>query len=102
VQVPSSDPHEALTLPDSAILTEQVRKFIYVVDKDGIARQHFVTLGQTVDDLRVIKDGVSADDRVIINGLMRVRTGQKVTPEEAQSRPQASTPSTGASQAKTE
>jgi hypothetical protein len=42
-----------------------------------------VSLGQVVDGLRVIKDGVSADDRVVVNGLMRVRPGLKVNPEEA-------------------
>jgi membrane fusion protein, multidrug efflux system len=102
VQVPSSDPYEALLLLDSAVGTEQVRKFIYVVDKDSIVRQRFVTLGQAVDDLRVIKDGVSADDRVVINGLMRVKLGQKVTAEEPQASPQASTPPAGPSPAKTE
>jgi multidrug efflux pump subunit AcrA (membrane-fusion protein) len=90
VQIPASDPYQALLVPDEAIGTEQVRKFIYVVGDDGVARQRFVTLGQVVDDLRVIKDGVSANDRVVVNGLMRVRPGQKVTAEEA-STPQAKT-----------
>jgi RND family efflux transporter MFP subunit len=92
VEVPGSAPYEALMLPDAAIGTEQVRKFVYVVDKDDIARQRFVRLGQVVDDLRVIKDGVSADDRVIVNGLMRARPGQKVTPEDQQAAPQAAAP----------
>jgi RND family efflux transporter MFP subunit len=90
VQVPASAPYDALMVPDAAIGTEQVRKFVYVIDKDNIARQRLVRLGQAVDDLRVIKEGVSADDRVIVNGLMRVRPGQKVTPEEQQAVPQAS------------
>jgi RND family efflux transporter MFP subunit len=90
MQIPASDPYQALLVPDEAIGTEQVRKFIYVVGDDGVARQRFVTLGQVVDDLRVIKDGVSANDRVVVNGLMRVRPGQKVTAEEA-STPQAKT-----------
>ena len=93
VQVPGSAPYEALMLPDAAIGTEQVRKFVYVVDQDGVARQRFVTLGQVVDGLRVIRQGVSADDRVVVNGLMRVRPGQKVTPEEQQApSPQATAP----------
>ena len=90
VQVPASAPYEALMVPDAAIGTEQVRKFVYIIDKDNIARQRLVRLGQAADDLRVIKEGVSADDRVIVNGLMRVRPGQKVTPEEQQAVPQAS------------
>ena len=92
VQVPASAPYPALLVPDAAIGTEQVRKFVYVVDQDGVARQHFVTLGELVDDLRVIKEGVSADDRIVVNGLMRVRPGQKVTPEEQQTTPQAAAP----------
>jgi multidrug efflux system membrane fusion protein len=92
LQVPGSAPYQALLLPDAAIGTEQVRKFVYVVDKEDVARQRFVTLGPVTDDMRVIREGVSADDRVVVNGLMRVRPGQKVTPEEGQSTPSASAP----------
>jgi RND family efflux transporter MFP subunit len=92
VQVPGSAPYQALMLPDAAIATEQARKLVYVVDQDNVARQRYVTLGPLVDDLRVIKDGVSADDRVVVNGLMRVRQGQKVTPDEQGASPQASVP----------
>jgi membrane fusion protein, multidrug efflux system len=92
VEVPGSSPYQALMIPDAAIGTEQVRKFVYVLDRDNVARQRFVTLGQVVDDLRVIKDGLSADDRVVVNGLMRVRVGQKVTPDGEQASPQASVP----------
>jgi len=92
VQVPASAPYQALMLPDAAIATEQARKFVYVIDQDNIARLRYVTLGQIVDDLRVIKDGLADGDRVVINGLMRVRQGQKVTPEEQAASPQASVP----------
>jgi membrane fusion protein, multidrug efflux system len=95
VQLPGSLPYEALLVPDVAIGTEQVRKFVYVIDKDDVARQRFVALGQVIDDLRVIRDGISADDRIVVNGLMRVRPGQKVTPEEQPATPpQASAPQT--------
>jgi hypothetical protein len=92
VQVPASAPYQALMLPDAAIATEQARRFVYVIDQDNIARLRYVTLGQVVDDLRVIKDGLADSDRVVINGLMRVRQGQKVTPEEQPASPQASVP----------
>jgi multidrug efflux system membrane fusion protein len=82
VRVPGSPPYDALLLPDAAIGSEQVRKFVLVVDNENVARTKYVTLGQLVRDLRVIKEGVSADDRVIVNGLMRARPGQKVTPQE--------------------
>jgi RND family efflux transporter MFP subunit len=106
VQVPGSAPYQALMVPDAAVGTEQVRKFLYVVDRDNVARQRFVTLGQVVDEMRVIKDGVSPDDRVIVNGLMRARAGQKVTPEEQQAptaaAPQANAPQGKGPQAKTD
>jgi RND family efflux transporter MFP subunit len=92
VQVPASAPYQALMLPDAAIGTEQARKFVYVIGEDNIARLRYVTLGQVVDDLRVIKDGLADGERVVINGLMRVRQGQKVTPEEQPASPQASVP----------
>jgi RND family efflux transporter MFP subunit len=92
VQVPASAPYPALMVPDVAIGTEQARKFVYLIDQDNVARLRYVTLGQLADDLRVIKEGLSAGDRVVVNGLMRVRQGQKVTPEERPASPQASVP----------
>jgi RND family efflux transporter MFP subunit len=82
VRVPGSPTYHALLVPDAAIGTEQVRKFVLVVGSDNVAAAKYVTLGQVVDGLRVVKDGLSPDDRVIVNGLMRARAGQKVTPKE--------------------
>ncbi len=47
-------------MPDAAIGTEQARKFVLVVGSDDVARQKFVTLGDVVDGLRVIKTGLDA------------------------------------------
>ena len=83
IRVPGSPVYQALLVPDAAIGTEQVRKFVLVVGADNTAVAKYVTLGPVVENnLRVIKDGLKADDRVIVNGLMRVRPGQKVTPQE--------------------
>lgn len=81
VQVPASPPYEALLVPDTAIGTEQVRKFVLVVDAENTAKQKYVTLGPVVDGLRVVKDGLAADDRIIVNGIARVRSNSKVTPQ---------------------
>jgi RND family efflux transporter MFP subunit len=84
LQIDSSAPAEALLVPDAAIATEQVRKFVYVVGNDNVATPKYVTLGQAAEGgLRVIKSGLSADDVVIVNGLMRVRPGAKVAPQQA-------------------
>jgi len=82
IRLPASPPYVALLVPDAAIGTEQARKFVLIVDGENVVRQKYVTLGQAVDKLRVIKDGVAPDDRVIVSGLMRARPGQKVTPQE--------------------
>ncbi len=89
VRVPASPPYAALLVPDAAIGTEQARKFVLVVDGENGVRQKYVTLGQAIDKLRVIKEGLAADDRVIVNGLMRARAGQKVTPQEEGAAPPA-------------
>ena len=83
VQVPGSPPYQALLVPDQAIGTDQGRKFVLVVTADNTATPKYVTLGNVIDGmLRVVKEGLTADDRVIVNGLMRARAGQKVTPQE--------------------
>jgi multidrug efflux system membrane fusion protein len=92
VQVPGSAPYQALLLPDSAVATEQSRKYVLVVNADDIVAQRYVTLGDIVDGLRVIKSGITRDDRVIVAGLMRARAGSKVTPQEQGAPAQASGP----------
>jgi RND family efflux transporter MFP subunit len=79
IRVPGSPPHSALLIPDAAIGTEQGRKFVLVVDDGGVAKQKYVKLGQLDGGLRVITDGLAAGDKVIVKGLMRARSGQKVT-----------------------
>lgn len=82
VRVPASQPQTALMVPDVAIGSEQVRKYVFVVDAENTARQKFVTLGQLDGKLRVIKDGLGPNDLVIVNGMARTRPGIKVTPKE--------------------
>jgi RND family efflux transporter MFP subunit len=88
-QVPASPPYDALLVPEAAIGTEQVRKFVYVVGDDNAVKQSYVTLGQVIDGMQVVKDGLSPDDRVVVNGLTRVRPGVKVTPQEQGAAPPA-------------
>ena len=99
VRVPGSPSYTALLVPDAAIGTEQARKFVLVVDDGGVARQKYVTLGQLDDGLRVIKDGLAPNDRLIVKGLMRARSGMKVAVQ-AQGTPAASAPPKQAEQIK--
>jgi RND family efflux transporter MFP subunit len=90
VRVPGSLPFEALLVPDVAVGSEQVRKFVYVLGKDNVATVKYVTLGQLASGgMRVIKDGLSADDSVVVNGLARLRPGVKVNPQEQSAAPPA-------------
>jgi multidrug efflux system membrane fusion protein len=85
IRVPGSPAYPALLVPDVAIGSEQARKYVLVLDGENVARPKYVTLGDTFDGLRVIKSGIEADDRVVVNGVARIRPGQKVTPEEEKS-----------------
>jgi len=83
VRLAAAPPKNELLVPDAAIGAEQVRKFVLVVDAENVARPKYVTLGPVVDGLRVITQGLTPDDNVIINGLMRARPGAKVTPQQS-------------------
>ncbi len=80
VRVLGSAPYEALLLPDTAIATDQSRKIVFVVKADDTVEARPVVLGPLDDGLRVIREGLKADDRVIIDGLQRARIGAKVAP----------------------
>lgn len=83
VRVPVSAPEPTLLISERAVETDQGQKFVLVVGSDKIANYRTVTLGDTVDGKRVIKDGLKEGDLVIINGLQRVRPGMPVDAEVA-------------------
>lgn len=80
VRVLGSAPYDALLLPDTAIATDQSRKIVFVVKSDDTVEAKPVVLGPLDDGLRVIRDGLKPDDRVIVEGLQRARIGAKVAP----------------------
>jgi len=97
VRVPGSPPYEGLLIADAAIATEQARRYVMVIDGEDIARQRYVTIGQlTSDNLRVIKEGIGPDDRIVVSGLMQARPNQKVRPELRAAKP-TNPPSAGGS-----
>jgi len=75
-------PFDALLVPDQSIVTDQTRQVVYVVDGQGIVSQKVVHPGRLIEGLRVIRDGVTPTDRVIISGVQRARPGRKVTVQE--------------------
>ena len=96
VRVPASPSYEALLVPDAAVGTEQARKFVTTVNAENVVTPKYVTLAQVLPDgMRVIKEGLSPDDRIVVNGLLRARPGQKVTPQEQGAAPAADAPGAG-------
>jgi RND family efflux transporter MFP subunit len=83
VRLIGSAPYEALLLPDTAIATDQSRKIVFVVKDDNTVEAKPVMLGPLDEGLRVIREGLKAEDRVIVDGLQRARVGAKVTPQMA-------------------
>jgi multidrug efflux system membrane fusion protein len=71
----------AVLISDRAVGTDQNRKFVFVVSADNKAEYRAVKLGPTVDGLRVVKQGLKANEKIVVNGLQRVRPGAPVTPQ---------------------
>jgi len=71
----------ALLINDRAVGTDQNRKFVFVVGADSKAEYRPVTLGPQIDGLRVVRDGLKPGEKIVVNGLQRVRPGAPVTAE---------------------
>ena len=84
VRIIASSPYEALLIPDTAIATDQSRKIVFVVKEDNTVEARPVVLGPLDEGLRVIREGLKLEDRIIVDGLQRARVGAKVAPELAQ------------------
>jgi RND family efflux transporter MFP subunit len=80
----SSQPSEAVLVPDQSIVTDQTRQVVYTVDAEGTIGQKVVEPGRLIDGLRVVRGGVTAEDRVVISGVQRARPGRKVAVTEGE------------------
>jgi len=78
VRLLGSDRHLATMVQDQAIGTDQDRKFVLVLKNDNTVEYRPVITGRVVDGLRTVQSGLKPGERVVINGLMRVRPGMKV------------------------
>ncbi|WP_442798315.1 efflux RND transporter periplasmic adaptor subunit [Pantoea vagans] len=83
VRLPGSAQFEAVLIDDKAVLTDQDRKYVYVVDGEGKAQRRDIQPGAMVDGLRIVKSGLQAGDKVIIAGLQKVfMPGMPVTAQQ--------------------
>lgn len=81
VRVPFDQTSDSLLVPDTALGSDQGGRYVLVLNADNTVEQRKVETGPLDDGLRVIENGLKADDRVVISGLLRVIPGQKVDPQ---------------------
>ncbi len=81
IQLLGEGPYEALLIPDEAIGADQAQQFVFVLDGDNVAHRRPIKAGRLEGTLRIIREGLSRDDRVVINGIQRVRAGSSVNAE---------------------
>lgn len=72
IRIPGSSAYQAVLIPDSAIATDQSEQFVYVVENDIVQRRGIST-GPIVDGLRVVRQGLTGEEKVIIEGLLQAR-----------------------------
>lgn len=83
VRLPGSAAFQALLIDDKAVLTDQDRKYVYVMDKEGKAQRRDIQPGAMVEGLRIVKSGLQPGDRVIVDGLQKVfMPGMPVTAQQ--------------------
>jgi RND family efflux transporter MFP subunit len=80
VRIPGSPRYAAMLIPDSAISAQQAARLVMVVGEDDTIEQREIRPGPREFGLRVVRGGLEADERIVINGLTRVRPGAAVTP----------------------
>jgi RND family efflux transporter MFP subunit len=81
VRVPIHRPDPVLLVPDTALGTDQLGRYLLVVNGNNVVEQRAVTIGQVDNRLRVIDSGIKPDDWVVIDGMQRAIPGDKVEPD---------------------
>ncbi len=79
-----AQPVKAMLIPDESVVNDQTRQIAYVVGDDGVVQQRNVELGRLIENMRVVRSGLAATDRVVISGVQRARAGRKVTAQPGQ------------------
>jgi membrane fusion protein (multidrug efflux system) len=93
VQTKPVAPETALLVPVAAVQTDQNSAFVLTVGANNKVAQQTVTLGQQVAQNYIVKTGLNAGDRVIVDGIQKVKVGQQVSPSLATSTPAAASES---------
>ena len=89
VRVLAGPPEQTLVVPDVAVGSDQGYKYVYVVNAEDIVKKQDITTGRAYGPLRAVLKGLTAEDRVIVNGLMLLRPGAKVVIQTPESKAQS-------------
>ncbi|MEH6686837.1 MAG: efflux RND transporter periplasmic adaptor subunit [Halopseudomonas sabulinigri] len=82
VQMPVAAASKAILIDQKAVLTDQDRRYVYLLDEQNHATRHFVETGRRVDGLLVINKGLSGGERLVVNGLQKILfPGMQVVPQ---------------------
>ena len=81
VRLIGSGRYRALLLPDSAILTDQSERFVFVLSPQNVVERRAVQVGRLIEGFRVVDKGVTPEDHVIVSGIQGVRVGQTFEPD---------------------
>ncbi|WP_420581342.1 efflux RND transporter periplasmic adaptor subunit [Reichenbachiella sp.] len=81
VRVKMDDKKGAITIPQRCVMELQGQYSVFVVDQEGIVQARQVKVGERMDDLWMIQEGLKEGELVILEGIQKVRTGDKVAPE---------------------
>ncbi|WP_026244684.1 efflux RND transporter periplasmic adaptor subunit [Dasania marina] len=81
IKVAGSASYDGILIDDKAVATDLSHKFVWVVDDNNQVERRAVVLGETHNGLRIIEQGLAAHERIIVNGVQRVRSGVTVQPQ---------------------
>lgn len=82
VRMGEPKPQDHLMISEKVVGIDQDKKFVFVVDSENKVNYRQVQLGAVVDGLRIVENGLNAGDRIVVNGLQRIRPGAVVAPQE--------------------
>ncbi|MGE0212232.1 MAG: efflux RND transporter periplasmic adaptor subunit [Parvibaculaceae bacterium] len=82
ISIPGSGRYKAVLIPDEAVASDQDRRIVYVVSDDGTVTAKPIRPGPKIDGYRVVRRGLDGSERIVVGGIVRVRPGIKVTPED--------------------
>lgn len=88
IRVPIGEPHEAILIPERALGSDQGRKYVWVLDEENKPLRRYLEVGALVKPeasqggLRVVRKGLALKERIVVDGLQRVRPGVEVTPQD--------------------